>query len=326
MSIEEQLKTEFHHKAHTLKQPPQLDARVRQLYGDHVKKVEISMYKSKFMKVAIIALLVAVVSGFGYITAQIVFQTESEHVKLSYSADTELTLQYTTGKEVRASLNGVKEQLSDGESAVVYLDALAREDHPLFQQYPVLLVSKPIIYNSMEESIERLEQYTSHYKTPSQLPEHFSFIGGKMEHPLGGMMSPENDALIEELLDQAKRTSEAVIWKENKQQGVEFMHVFTFIYGNEEQAEIYISLQIIEDGGIAIEGTAGADMNYATVNIGDVVGHYMENNSFFLSNTDHYKSITWLEQIDTQTIIYEISSESLRVTKEDLILIADGMK
>jgi hypothetical protein len=61
-----------------------------------------------------------------------------------------------------------------------------------------------------------ISTHTTDYKLPTELPDDYKFIGGKMEDPFGGAIDLSSEALQvekESLINRAKKTGEKIIWE-----------------------------------------------------------------------------------------------------------------
>ncbi|WP_244297266.1 hypothetical protein [Brevibacillus antibioticus] len=85
----------------------------------------------------------ALLTGFGYATHSLLYKISEGSVRMEVQARKDFTLTQITPEEVRLELANVENKLATGETALVYFAALEKEEHPLFQQNPMIGIEKP---------------------------------------------------------------------------------------------------------------------------------------------------------------------------------------
>jgi hypothetical protein len=101
---------------------------------------------------------------------------------------------------------------------------------------------------------------------------------------------------------------------------------FTLIYSNPNLDEIFVSLEILPEDIKQIDQFTPSSTAYEAFDVNGIEASYIENNATFLSKTDYYQELFWIENLNDQTVIYRVVTDSLGVTKEELLSIALNME
>lgn len=326
MSIEQQLHLHFHKQAEKLKCTKEIDVQIQNIYQSHIHDHHIKKDKTsprRISRLMIVAMVILLLCGFAYASTQLLFKTSEGSVNYEFYTDSTLTLQQISGNEIRESLDYVKQQLATGESAVVYLADYANEKHPFIKENPLLFVSNPFIDTNYDSWKATLEQSLPEYTLPTNLPDSITFVGGKKGYPIGNEITPDQKQLVEVLIKEAKDTGSKIVWQETSS-STSPITAFTTIYKNANDEEIYITMEIFPKDLVKVESYTNEAITHNQLDIHGKPAFYTNSMNFF-SKTDYYQDLFWIKSNNDQTVVYRIGTESINLTQNELVYIANLM-
>lgn len=325
MFLEDQLKNEFRKKADTIKSPKQLDQHIASLFHSYHEKRprKDHSFSLKVPRYALYALIFVVLAGFGYATSKLLFETKSNTLNLEVRQDTTLKMETISKDQVRNDIAMVKENLVPGEAALIYFADFENEAHPFFKEMPGMIVSKPIKVHAYEQGLKMLDSLFHSYKKPKMKIDNYAFTNAFAGFPLDGGLTSDMINRLDKLKQEAKDTRKHVIW-EKLDEIPQILPAITLTYKNDKENKIYLTLKKI-NGNTKLETTIDEDSSFEKLMVHNQKAYFIKNTDQFLSSTGEYEEILWIEQSGKETIIYSIASDSLEVTKEDLLMMANNM-
>jgi hypothetical protein len=337
MSIENQLKLAFKQSAEQLKKPHQLDARIEQLFDTHsqAKGILPKWFSSsnKFTRIAVIAACLILFSGAAY-ASTLLYSMHSNHFKLEASSDSQLNFSQGQMKEIRGSINEVRSHLASGESAFIYIAELDKIKLPAAREGAGLSrINNPQPYLNINLWKDLTKKAFADFKTPTILPDGFTFTKGELENPIG-IINMENVKKYYNLLKKkATAAQEKMAWQKAGAEDSIYDKDFIsnsprLIFTNNRYEQIEVSYTIIpaSDKDTVMKHMVGDSSTAEKVRIADFEGYYTVNKNYIFNDTGYMQDINWLEQLNGQTIIYHVSTPSQNVTKADLVLVANNLK
>jgi hypothetical protein len=337
MSIENQLKLEFKQMAQQLKRPHQLDTQIEQLFDTHFRKNESSLKLSfsykKYGRIAVITACLLFFSGVAYASA-LLYNLHSNHVSIEASSDSQLNFSQIQLNELRGFLSEVSDQLSPGESAFVYMTEL---DKIKFQGAPhgqgLTKVNKPIMYSDFSQWKDLTKKDYGDLKTPTILPDGFTFIKGELNSPLGNIDVTNEKKYYTLLKKKAIAEDKKMAWQkavpDDSNHEKEFIQdIPRLVYTNSDKDQIEISYMLLPKAGnpITLKSRMSDSSTANKVTVSDFDAYYTVNKNNFMSETGTLQDINWIEQANGQTILYHVSSPSANVSKDELLLVANNLK
>jgi hypothetical protein len=335
MSIENQLKLAFKQSAVHLKQPHQLDARIEQLFDVHSqakgKSTKWFSKQHKFARVLIIAACFLIFSGFAY-ASTLIYHLNLNNINIAATKDSQFNFTQQQMDEIIGSRNEVKNQLSPGESAFVFIAELDKIKVPGFSDGPGMglnRVSNPQSYSDINQWKELTKASIAAFKTPTLLPAGFTFAKGEIEEHYG--IGPDDQNKYYQMLkEKAMAASGKMAWQKAEPEDYSSHGLITpqLIYTNSNNDQIDVNYTVKPPGteNMNFIATMGDSSTVDKVRVADLEGYYTVNNQNVFSDTGYMQDINWLEQVNGQTIIYHVSTPSKHVTKEDLLLVANNLK
>jgi hypothetical protein len=337
MSIENQLKMGFKQTARQFISSPRLDARIEQSFDAHVRKQAKSrpgyFASHKYGRIALVAVCLLLFSGVAY-ASTLLYSLQANNFTMEASGTSALRLSKDQLSEITGSLHQVRGQLAPGESAFVYIAALESIKLPEAPEGLALhRVNHPQPYTDINQWKQLLGKGFQNIKTPTVLPDGFTFNRAELEGPIG-MLDMDNYKKYNTLLKaQAAAAPEKIAWQKAVQEDAhEDQAVIPksprLVYTNSQKDQIEISYTLIppSDKKVDIKVKTSDASSAEKVQVADKDAYYTVNNSNFLSDTGKSQEIVWVEQREGQTVMYHAATSSVNVTKADLLLVAGGLK
>lgn len=311
MSIEEQLSKAFKHSDSSLHCPPSLDIRIKEEYEQMVmgKTVQLKR-KGKMPKIAAIALVVVLLCGFAY-GSKFLFSDSTNFLSYEFYSSEAYDLKQETFEEARAAIKQVQSQLKPGEAAIVYLPEALKE-------FPLYPVTKPdYISNKHEWQLVLDEQGITEQLPDSLLEASYQFEAGAINnYPVIGL--DQHDLIAEMEAEKKISNSNQPIWRLTDLTTNSSMPSYISVYRAENGEAIHLTLEV-HDEVVKLEGFTSTGTEYEEYNLNGKKAHYTKNNQALLGDSGVLQNVMWMEEKDGKTIIYNVESDSLNMTKEKLL-------
>jgi hypothetical protein len=334
MSIEQRLTDELKRQGKSIQCPAAVGIRTEQLFDQRFSgKLSTGNLTSVFARprrysqAVIIALCLLLFSGIAY-ASTLLYQLNDGSFSFQVSSNTHKTLDDQQAQVVRERINQVRQQLASGESAMVYVPELNKLKLP-----PLVKVNQPLSYTSIEGWLQQLVGSAGAYKLPDKLPEGFAFTEGRTVLPIGAINADILRDNLETLKKQSKDGTAGITWKKFDADGT---HAQSFgaqdipnlIYQNAKGDQIQIYYQLIPDSEKVktVQAQITGIEQVEKVSLNGKEAYYSVNNHAFLSPSNQSQALTWIGQDNGQIVLYSVLSESVGVSKQDLVFTAEHMK
>ena len=326
MSIESRISQVLKQETDRLTAPQELDERVLGAVGPQLaalrEKGNVRAGKRLFgwKKAAVFALVFAVLTGFAFGATKL-YETEYNGIGVEVFSDSSLKLTRTSGDEVRQTLQAVKQQLNPGEYAMVYFDAFTKESSALLREMPGIGVHRPYVYNGYDAWQQLVQQETGGLSVPASLGDDYGFVSGAEGYAQDGYTTVEGIELLDKLKQEARQSGESIRW-EKVANPTQVLEVYTTFYESDSGEKVYMTVEVLEPR-MKLRMTSISNET-DQLRVGDKEVYYMDS-QHFLSATDRVKDFSWEAGTDEQPVIVHLASESLDVTKEQLLSLVRGM-
>ena len=312
----DQLSEQFKKKAAEIQPPIVHEERIRELYEAHRKRLKPSAkyVRRTMLKIVLALALASLITGF---TSYIWYQYSDNRVSFQYTQPVNPIYDDALSSKIYHHLAAIKSKLEIGETALVYLP----EMFSLMSKDLLVAVANPVVYTKQPEWESILAQNTKEYKLPSSISSGMHFVGGQEEAPFGSFVSLESNSLLPELKRESEENDGKVVWR--KRDSEKLGQVFTTIYHNDRQEEIYVSMQLVKQK-TDIKILSGF-IERDTMNVNGVELYYFKTEPFFLSDSNMVQEIQWLETYVDYTLTYSVGSTVPSFSKEKLVEIANTM-
>lgn len=322
MYMEEKLKKEYEWAAGELTSDPALDSKIRfavkqELAGGKQTKKGLLMRP----KLTHVAAAFVLLTGFGFATQSLLYKVDEGTVHMEVQAQKDFVLTRITPEEIRRELTNVESRLATGDTAIVYFAELAKEQHPIFRQNPVIGVEKPEVVMDWKTWNAAHEEASFALSLPKQLPGDFAFREGKLGTPFGVMIGQEGYEWLQELQKESKETGKSVVWKVVPK-AASSIDTYTTLYQNEQKERIYVTVEVLPKEQVDIQVSTPETTSYAPVELNGKEAHYTKNDQFLFSESHQYQELSWVGKVGEQTILYHVASDSPTVTKAMLQQVA----
>ncbi|QGQ99081.1 hypothetical protein EHS13_31490 [Paenibacillus psychroresistens] len=272
-----------------------------------------------FKRIVIIALCLFVLAGIAY-------GVNSLQSKQGNSSKP-LELTQLQIKEVHNAINEVRNQLSPDEAAFIYLAELDKiKLKGMDQGLGLARVNAPKPYTDLKMWKELTKENFVEFKTPTRLPNGYTFKSGALEYSMGNINPANSNKYYTMLKNKAVAAKSNMAWQkaesEDNDKNITNMDMPSLTYSNSNQDQIDIMYLILPLSVKVERKLNSADK----VQVADIEGYYFVNKHNYLSETGTTQDIQWTEQQHGTTIQITVSSPSLNVTKEDLLLVANNLK
>ncbi|GAA0391897.1 DUF4367 domain-containing protein [Paenibacillus motobuensis] len=316
-----QLTKQLKARAGEIQPPSGHEMSIRDLYeADQKRRRRSTHLKPVLLKVVLGLALFVVIAGFN---RYIWFQISDHRMSLQYvQMNTRMDDEELSSK-IHRDLKEVEAELEVGESAIVYLPELAKL-YTMDKKQALVVVTNPFIITDFSKWETILARNTAKYKLPPARSTGLYFVGGKEESPFGGFIPLEWRKLLPELEKESEKMNGKAVWRKQVDKPANQPRIFTTIYHNEREDQVYVSMQFIDqktDFKIAT-----SNLENEEINIDGVKAHYFNTQPFFFSDSNRVQEIQWLETFEDYTLLYSIGSISPTLTKEELLRIAHQLK
>lgn len=334
MSIEQRLTDELKRQGKSIQCPAAVGIRTEQLFDQRFagklskgNGTSIFARPRRYSQAIMIALCLLLFSGIAY-ASTLLYQLNDGTFSFQVSSNTQKTLDAQQTQAVRERINQVRQQLESGESAVVYVPELNKIKLP-----PLVKVNQPQSYTNIEVWQKQLVGGPGLYKLPDKLPEGFAFTEGRTVLPIGAIDVDTLRDNLETLKKQSRDGAAGIAWKKltadrTHAQSFGAQEIPNLIYQNSKGDQIQIYYQLIPDG--EKEKTVQAHITgieqVEKINLKGKEAYYSVNNHAFLSPSNQSQALTWIGQENGQIVLYSVISESVGVSKQDLVFTAEHMK
>ncbi|GGG01738.1 DUF4367 domain-containing protein [Paenibacillus aceti] len=317
----EQLTKQFKARAEEIQPSSGHEDSIRKLYEADQKRRRRSMpVKPVLFKIVLALALFAVISGF---SRYIWFQNSDHRTSLQYVQMNTRVDNEELSTKIHRELKEVIAQLKVGESAIVYLPELAKL-YTMDKQQALVVVSNPSVVTDFPKWETILAQNMAKYKLPSGRSTGLHFVAGKEDPPFGGFLPVEGSKLLPKLERESEKMKGRAVWRKEGDQPANLPRIYTTIYHNERQDEIYVSMQLIDQKTDFKISTS--HLQKEEIDINGARAHYFNTQPFFFSDSNRVQEIQWLETFENYTLVYSVGSTSPTLTKEELLRIARELK
>lgn len=321
LSIEKRLAEEFERDSRMC--PSDLDVRITAEYRQQVMQQggkSLMFKKSKMPKFVLVTLILILVCGFGYAGGRQLF---SDHGKLSISNRTEQQLEFKQEDvaKIRGSLQQVKAQLSPGESAVVYL-----RDYDLeVEGTPVVFgITNPLLI-PLEAWKTALQQQGVQEKLPDTLLGSYNLAEGMETSPFQATLGKDAYAILDELKAEGKTSGSEMLWRKTGATD-DIVATYTSVYRNAAGDTLYLTWQIAgSDSNPVIFQLSPPGITSEDAQIGGITAHYLKNDQSLFGQSPVHQDVTWLSQTGDKAVAYHVQTDSVSMTKEQLVEAAKSL-
>lgn len=213
---------------------------------------------------------------------------------------------------------GIRNQLAPGESAFVYIAELDKQigNVPSLGFYRVI---HPHSFSDFDQWIEIIKDDFEDIKLLTAFPKGFSFLKGENEGPTGGLTYENELKYYMALKERAMAENANITWqKAVPEDKCSIFKTPRFIYSNQSQEQIEISLGLVHgDRYMSIMP------NPEKCQVANMEAYFSKIES---PEIGVLKRIDGFEHKNGKTYSIHISTQSVQVTKEDLLFIADNLK
>ncbi len=321
LSIEKQLAEGFERDSR--KCPSDLDVRITAEYRQHVmhqRGKSLMFKKSKMPKFVVVTLILILVCGFGYAGGKLLF---FDHGKLSVSNRTEQKLEFKQEDvaKIRGSLQQVKAQLSPGESAVVYLRDY---DLEVDGTSVVFGINNPLLI-PVEAWKTALQQQGVKEKLPETLLGSYHLAEGMETSPFQATLGTDDYAILDELKAEGKKSGSEMLWRKTGASN-DIVATYTSVYRNAAGDTLYLTWQIAgSDSNSVIFQLSPPGITSEDAQIGGITAHYLKNDQSLFGQSPVHQDVTWLSQTGDKAVAYHVQTDSVSMTKEQLVEAAKSL-
>jgi hypothetical protein len=330
MSIENRLAHELKRQGESIHCPVIVRIQVEQLFDQRFSNKRSydtrSSVKSRrrYSQALLVTLSILLFSGIAY-ASTLLYQMNAGNFSFSVSSNAQMNINSQEAQLIQEQMNQVRQQLAVGESALIYMPLLSQHKLP-----PLIKVTQPQAYTDLAEWRNQLDRGLSSSKLPDKLPEGFAFAEGRMELPVGGISPNELHDNLETL---KKKANGSIAWHKitssgSEPQALAEWKIPNLVYRNAKGEHIEIYYQLIpnseKEKAIHVETQQMDQVD--KMNLNGIDAYYSENKHSFLSPTCQSKALTWMGQENGRIVMYSVVSESVDVTKQDLVYMAEHMQ
>ncbi len=328
MSIERELAEAFKRNDSALECPPSLDIRIAAEYrrvrvdkrgNRHMKK------KWSFPKAVIVAMVVALICGFGYAGTKFLFADSQGKYSVRFQSSQAIDLDSNALSSARASLAAVQSQLAPGETAVVYLPELFAK----FKGIPLAIgVTNSEFVSDVQQWRGLLEQQGVAETLPDSLLEgEYSFAGGTTNSPFHFVMGLDALDLLKDMKEEYKQSGgQELLWRLSDVPKDGAVSPYSSLYRNADGESIYLTWEIVGDTSIKVEGLTAPSTVYEEIDLNGRKAHFTKNTQSLYGESAVLQNIMWVEENSGDTVVFYVESDSASMSKERLIAAAASVQ
>ncbi|MCG7408214.1 hypothetical protein MH117_12350 [Paenibacillus sp. ACRRX] len=329
MSIEQKLKQEYKSASESLHLPSSLETHMTAIIAEQGAKWREGkpmIVKRKFTarKWIYAALIAAVLSGFGYATQKLLFQSDHGFIQTEVWTDSGFKLAPSLKTDIRSTLADVKNQLQEGQYAAVYMAALEKSEYSAFRQHPLLSVSKPRTVEQLEQWSDKIASAGISSAVPDQLNGAFTFESGKSEPAFGGIVSLEGLEMLGELRQESKDQGKAYTWRTQPKETNPPVDIYTSTYKSADGNRLFVQYDHILEK-VKIKAISPDTIVHDRIQKDGIEADYVENNDYLFSDTGLYKELSWMSK-SSSSVMIRVITDSPNISKEQLIQAAQAVE
>lgn len=330
MSIQNQLTHELKRFAEQLKVPSVLDSRIDRLYDTYREAVQRSDRKltnrrgsRRLARIAVVAACVFLFSGIAYASG-LLYQLQGNSVRVELTSSSAFNVKAEQATAIHSFLAETRQQLQPGESAYVYLPELEQA-----KVKPFLKVVRPLAFTDIVQWNEQAAgKYGGRLQTPTAAPDGFHFTRGELQSPLG-MIDPEVYPTLNKQIKKVDGKQAIVLPVSVTDNSLrDALDSPGLVYTNEQQDQIEIRYQVMPEAmkKLDVRMKTGESTTMEKISVkGSLEGYYTMNPNNVFSESGYMQDLNWIEQEGGRTVMYHIQSSSAKVTKADLLLVANHL-
>ncbi|MEF3304843.1 hypothetical protein [Paenibacillus sp. GYB003] len=327
MQTDNELKRIFHRRAAAVMPPASLDERVAGLFERHIgtqpAKTRRRARSAFGRRTATIALALLLFGSLAYASTT-VYRMSTENFRYSMTADPTIALKHASGKQIYEAVAFVQGKLGEDEKAVTFIRLLDEEKLP-----PLISVSKPRLYTDIAEW-KKAVKFDAAWKMPQRLPEGYKIAGGRTQFPIEAVTAEWADRYGSKLKKEAQKSEDAVSWIIIGKGGhppYPGIDIPNLVIKTKAGGEIIVSwMSVPPDTKVAMDVKTGGMTVAEKLDVNGVDAVYSYNADHFFSPTGRMQSLSWSEQKNGTTILYQLSADAPDMTKNDLVAIARNME
>lgn len=327
MSIQNQLKTELHQYAGQMTVPSELDARVERLYSAYAKakrQRKIALWGSTRARIALVAACIFLFSGVAY-ASNLLYTLQSNKVQIEVAKNAAVELPDSLKEQIRGTFRGIRSELAPGEAAVVYVQPLEVRKLPA-----VTMLIYPVAYTDISQWKRELGEAGLQLRMATVLPEGYSFNKGELQPQVGMIDAQSYAAYGKQLKQQAKDTKQTVAWQKVKAPSIGAGGLYNpgMIYTNARNEEIEVRYQLLPatEEHMDLKIATGSRTTGEKVDVAGQEAYYTVNPESIFVDQGEAREISWMEPTVGGTMLYHVMTSSPKVTKEELLKVANGLK
>ncbi|WP_214626950.1 hypothetical protein [Paenibacillus agaridevorans] len=327
MSFERKLMEAFKRDQAELECPPSLDERIMADYGrmamDGRRNIHMKN-KRGLSRVAIIAAIIAVLTGFGYAGTQLLFSDSLGKYSIRMQSNEALTISPEALDNARASLKAVQDELAPGTTAVVYLPEVFSEYRgaPL----PIGVASPDWIAGALEWRSVLEEKGVTETLPDNLLGGAYTLKAGAEGSPFHVIMGLDAADSLEEMKDEHHQTGGSEpLWRLTEPSAAGPESYYTSVYKDVNDEALYYTWQIISDASIKTEALTSPSTVYEELDLDGHKAHYTKNDQSLFGESNVLQGIMWMEEKEGETVVHHVESDSASMTKERLVEAAAGL-
>ncbi|MGM7681210.1 hypothetical protein ACSVDA_03550 [Cytobacillus sp. Hm23] len=315
------MKSEFEKTSKSIKEPDNIKTNA-QLAFKHYHSNKKRIRNQRFSKLAIAMACLLIFSGFAY-AANIIYEFTFDSFEFNIADDTMIDIPNLKEREhIQNTIEHIRESLKPGESAIMYSSALDNGQNGSF--------SLATINNPQEISIEDwkdyMSDYFSQYKIPRTSYHGMTLKAAHYQTVVGGVDPEMAEKYYDTLKTQSTKTTTEITWDNLGSFSIkpnDLRNLPNLIYRTKTNDEIFITYHLLTDDLVAMTSYLGEDFKQYNVDGNDAF--YVETNES-LYTTNNEKILSWIENSNGQMILYKITTDSVNITQDDLLAIANNME
>ncbi|MBH5319715.1 hypothetical protein I6N90_18110 [Paenibacillus sp. GSMTC-2017] len=330
MSIEEKLKTEYARKSRAINGASEMNPKVMASFRKNSVAGRTRSYRkqTKTTRWTIgVVLAVIVLSGFAYGSSKLL--ADDKFGRWSFqlrTASEDMTLDKAVLNEISTKREEIRSHLEPGESAYLYVSALAESSHSLYRSMPMIGVFQPILIDEFEGAEQLLTQSGIGVIIPMELPNQFRFKHAYQgEADISFSFTKDAPQIQQVLKKESKDTGKGITWMKIEDER-KLLNKVTLIYSNAVGEQLSIMVEVISSDEHNMNLIAPKSVQYEELKVKGLNAHYTSSDSVPFSKSHFYQNVMWTETAGNSQYVINIGTESSNVPKGILVRAAEQLK
>ncbi|MNE30688.1 hypothetical protein D3C80_1242200 [compost metagenome] len=145
--------------------------------------------------------------------------------------------------------------------------------------------------------------------------------------PFQATLGTDAYAILDELKAEGKKSGSEMLWrKTGASDDIDIVATYTSVYRNAASDTLYLTWQIAgSDINPVIFQLSPPGITFEDAQMGGITAHYLKNDQSLFGQSPVHQDVTWLSQTGDKSVAYHVQTDSVSMTKEQLVEAAQSL-